>query len=169
MKRGLIIIIAAALVVSILSKLLTKKSKAKKMFTETDFAEAIRELTTEYNISVLQSVEKIFRLETAHFKSSAFKMTGASGLEISGKNKDAPYGWKTGAEFLTGGKTFLFQMPENKTGIIKTFIGFYDIRDSIRFVATYVKNYRAGRWYSTILADQEKYEKSLAAIKARFV
>ena len=169
MKNGIIIIIASAIIIAIILKLLPKQSKPKKMFTQQDFAEALRSLTTSYPVDVLRQVEKIFRLETAHFKSQAFKFTGASGLEISGTNKIAPYGWKTGAQFLINGKTFLFSMPENKTGKMKTFIGFYDIKDSIRFVATYVQQYRAGRWYSTVESEQIKYEKSLATISARFV
>lgn len=137
------------------------------MYTEKNFGDAIQKIkhSQKYSIDILRNVEKIFRLETAHFKSEAFKKTGAGGLEAHG---NAPfYGWKTGTEYLKN--VFLVPMPENKTGKIKTFIGFKNIEDSICFLAEYLKKYSPERWYSTDPTAQKTYIASLNKIKTHYV
>jgi hypothetical protein len=59
--------------------------------TETDLNNAFKQLQSIYGYDVARYVEKIYRLETGHFKSLGFKMTnGAGALVVKGRPN---YGW----------------------------------------------------------------------------
>lgn len=150
-----------------------KKIKSKKMFTEQDAKNAFQELKKVYTPSQVGVVEKIMRLETAHFTSGNYKLTGSGGMEIATGKNLFPYGWTTPAKLWassvfrpTGTKT----MKENGTGKLKTFLVFPTVKAAVFTIAEVMKNrnFNAGSWFSNNQAEQEKYNKSINAIKARF-
>lgn len=135
----------------------------KKMHTIDSFTDAIKLIRKiGINKETAKKVEQIYRLETSHFKSTQYKNTGSAGMESFGK---APYyGWS--AQNFTARPIGTFTMPENTTGIRKTFIQFADTSDGVSFLVNYIKKHgRAGRWYSTDPNRMMQYETKLDKIK----
>jgi hypothetical protein len=122
-----------------------------------------------YPRDVVENMERIFRLETAHFTSGQFKGTYSPGME---KFYDKyPYGWNTIAKIIwnvapkykpIGLQTF----TENRTGIKKTFIKFPSVEASVMTVCAFLQyfNNNPGRWFSLDKNKQDKYNESINKI-----
>lgn len=164
----LYIVIGAAIAV-----LKAKKRRRKKMFTEQDAKQAIQEVAKVYGEDGAAIIEKMIRLESGHFKSENYKKTGGAGMEVFGSSY--PFGWKTAAEYWKNKPshkpTGTLTMKENKTGKQKTFLVFPSVTASLMTTAYVIskRDWNAGAWFSKIASEQEKYNKAINSIKARFV
>ncbi len=123
-----------------------------------------------------KGIERMYRLETAHFKSEQFKKGFTAGMEAF--SDKFPYKWSSLQAFIEEEATDLspsdfstFTMREGGTGKIKTFIKFPSIPDAFNFLA-FVLNKRKwnyGSWYSTKPESQQRYNERLKTIKPRIV
>jgi hypothetical protein len=171
-------IIIAAIVVVLL--LLPKKTKnepsSNPMLIEDDIIDALQGLKAKYGKDNAAMIERLFRLETAHFKSSQWMNARTPGMEIGGGVKEFPYGWSSLYEFAKAydyepGDFSTWTHAENKTGKIKTFIVFPSVKAAFDFVGYLMKkrNWNFGSWFSTKETSQRQYVDTLNTIRARYV
>jgi len=149
------------IIVLFLSKFKPKKNNSpivkKNMYTEQDAKDAILNIEKKYGKEMAQTVEKMARLETNHFKSSQFKLTGTAGMEAGAWGKYLPDVKQTIMlkDPVLGMRPFLVWNP------MEFFI----------FLAEYIKRYNGnyGRWNSTNPDKQKKYIATVNTVKSRFV
>lgn len=128
--------------------------------------EAIKTVAGVFGDEIARWVERIYRLETANFRSGQYLKTGSAGMERHAENY--PYGWTTPDKLLWSVSGFedtrpvgFITMRENQTGRYKTFLKFASVEDGMLSLAAYIKRYRPGRWFSTNEEDAERYEEAL--------
>lgn len=168
------VILVAAIAVFLMF-LYEPKKKAESMETK-DYQDAFKLIFNKYGREKAETVERLFRLETAHFKSGQFLHTLSPGMEISKGKFTFPYGWSSLKEFsdetgLKAGDFSTYTMNENQTGKEKTFIAFPNLAASVLFVA-YLLNKRgwnAGSWYSTNPSSQSSYTAKLKTIQPKII
>jgi hypothetical protein len=126
-------------------------------FTENDAKEALLKLSL-INSTNAKIIERIYRLETNHFKSLQFKMTGSAGMEV-GKWLGIPSNVKS------------VEMVENGTGLKKRFIVWASCYDFVTYLSNYIDRYNGNwsRWYSTESTKQNLYKTKVNSIKNRFI
>lgn len=143
----------------------------KLILDEAAIKDALQKIKAKYGAAIAQMVERIYRLETRHFKSVQFLATGSPGMEKH--SAKYPYGWASMKPIWDANPQYrptgFFTMPENVTGKVKTFIKFPSIEAGMFSLAEYLLKYPAGRWYSTLPHEQAKYTASLNSIKPKFV
>jgi len=135
--------------------------------------DGLEKIRKEFGVDVARWVERIYRIETAHFTSGQFLKTFSPGMEVAAgtRGQTFPFGWTSMKEFweqmdlIPGFHT----MPENKTGIKKTFLKFPNPYTAMRSLALYVRKYRPERWYSTDPVKQMEYRNKLGQITPRIV
>jgi hypothetical protein len=171
-----IIIAAVVILLLLLPKKTAQNTTPSNMLAEDDIIDSLRELKNKYGADKAAMVERLFRLETAHFKSSQWVNARTPGMEIGGGVRTFPYGWSSLYEFAKAydydaNDFSTWTHPENKTGKIKTFIVFPNVRASFEFVAYLIKkrNWNFGSWFSTRPEYQENYVDTLNTIRARYV
>lgn len=160
MKKGIIIlIIAAAIAIYLLRK---DKKPARKtlndykdMFGATEAKEALLKVSAVYGKDMAADIERIMRLETAHFTSSQYQKTGTAGL-TKGKWTGLPANLPT-IDFTVNGKVWSYYV--------------WNVSDFAIFLAKYIvrNNGNWARWYSTKPVSQEEYRKKVSAITNRFI
>lgn len=138
-----------------------KKMEGEK-FTEADGKEAIKAVQIAYGDDMARLVEKMFRHETKHFKSTQYKLTGTPGL-VKGKwpspvPTSPTIKMKVNPALEAGGRSeleFIVWTP----------------KECALFLAAYIKRYNGNfaRWFSTNEAKQKKYAEAVNKIKAKFV
>jgi hypothetical protein len=175
------IILGAAILAVIILKNKKKNEKPKEtggntMLQEDDILDALRNIKEKFGTDKAAMIERLFRLETAHFKSSQWMNARTPGMEIGGGVKTFPYGWSSLYEFSKAydydpSDFSTWTHAENKTGKIKTFITFPSVRASFDFVAYLMKkrNWNFGSWFSTKEESQREYVNTLNTIRARYV
>lgn len=156
-------------------------SKRKKMtgvklnnFGQDDAKRAIKAVKKKYGEDVAILVEKLMRLETSHFRSDQYKKTGSGGMEIGGKNKTYPYGWKQPVNFWESNPQYkpigIYTRPENQTGIKKSFIVFPTVTAAALTLADILRqrNYNLGSWFSTNPTLQQSYNNAVKNIRTPY-
>jgi hypothetical protein len=143
-----------------------KTVKGLKNPSEAEIIKALQAIANNknYGLEIAQTVEKIFRFETGHFKSEIFKNTNAAGMIATTNN--FPYGW-----------TFIL----SKLSIFRP-IGIYYVNstnfhylqfkhtDAFFIVAEIIKQRgRAGFYYSLNEAAAAQYESKLNTITNIFI
>ncbi len=162
------LIVIAALIVAVLffSGRFVKKRKDMK----SEYQSNVRILSNIFPEWVLRDMERMYRIETANFKSGQFKGTFSPGMETFGKTY--PYGWNTISRVVwerypaarPTGK--LWTGTEGGTGLQKSFLVFPHLLAAMTTVAGFITHYKnAARWYSTKPESQERYAASLAKFK----
>jgi hypothetical protein len=132
------------------------------MFTEKDAQNAILAIRDTKGVDRARLIERILRLETRHFRSSQFKLSGSAGME-DGRWKNLPRDsyttFKMNDNHLTGDK------------MERTFIKWNNVLDFCLYLSDYIDRYNGnhGRWNSINIEKQEKYKKIVDSIKNRFV
>jgi hypothetical protein len=122
-----------------------------------------------FSKEIAELVEKIYRLETAHFKSEQYINTGSAGMLSFGSVY--PYGWYkmlpfwlanpqwaptgVGYTFKKGNETFEYLKFPN-------FGGFYTL-------AYFLSSNRPGKWNSIDPEKQKEYEQKLEKIQTKYV
>lgn len=155
----------------------------KTLFTDQDAKTALAAVAAKYGKNTAALIEKVARLETTHFKSKQYQLTGTGGMEAHG---NAPYyGWYSAffianPQYTPVGTT---DMLENKGASeiggnpqmpnAKVFVIMPSVEAWMMFLADYANRYKAQggilRWYSTDPAKQQIYQTSLNGIVPRFV
>lgn len=150
----------------------------RKPFDITDATAALTKVAAVYGKAVAAQIEKVARLETAHFKSKQYQLTGTGGMEAHG---NAPYyGWYS--PFFIANPSYTpigtTDMLENKGASdiggnaqmpnAKVFVIMPSVEAWMMFLADYAKRNAANggilRWYSTDAAKQQIYANSLKNI-----
>lgn len=143
----------------------------KKIVTENEIRNALKIVEQNFGTDIAKLVEKIYRAETAHFKSVQFLLTYSAGML---KFKDTyPYGW---GNF----KTFWALNPSYKpVGYVQIYVtrekkdffylAFGSLTAAMMTLADYVKKNGPLRWNSTNKAAQAEYATLLNSIKNRYV
>lgn len=142
-----------------MQKLFKTKKKGKKMFTENDAKEAILFIADKYGVDMARTIEKMMRLETAHFTSEQYKKTGTAGMEV-GKWADIPKGATNG----------YIEMDDTKKIGMEKFIVWKSVKDFADYLAKYILRYNNHLRWNALSPDlQAKYELRLRGVKSRFV
>lgn len=132
------------------------------MFTEQDAKDAILRIANLKGIDRAQLIERMLRLETAHFKSKQYQLSGSAGME-EGNWRDLPKNSYT-----------TFQMKDNHlTGAkqMRTFIKWNSVYDFCVYLSDYIDRYKGNyaRWNAVSKERQLAYEQKVKAIKNRFI
>jgi len=158
----------ALIIISVLYYLFSSKStqletptKPQNNFTELDAKNAILAVKNKYGVDMARLVEKMFRWETGHFKSGAYKVTGTAGMTKGNWGAGVPtdtINFKTNPALDSGGRSnidFILWNP----------------KDFALYLASYIKRHNGnyGRWFSTIPEKQTSYANKVQTIKAKFV
>lgn len=151
-------------------------------FNEVDAKVALRVIYDKYGKDMAIIIERMYRDETAHFKSKQYIKCGTGGMEAFGK--PPYYGWDStffsqNPEFTPTG---LWAAFENKgmsgqggnkqiTDKKKSFIIFPSVLGGMEYKVFYINKHNGNwaRWHSTDTTIQTTYKKHLENIKPRFV
>jgi len=132
------------------------------MFTSKDAEISLLELKKLKGTEKAQLIEKILRLETNHFRSKQYAISGSAGMEMGA--------WKG----IDESKFSTFQMKDNHlTGEkqMRTFIKWNSVLDFCLYLSNYIDRYNGNyaRWNSMNLERQEAYRVKVNSIKAGIV
>lgn len=144
-----------------------KKKNVKSYKVE----EAFQKILDEYGEATARTVERMFRWETNHFKSTGYKLTAGAGMEAT--SKKFPYGWSSmyniwmnNPDIAPTGLKFMIDSGGRKVN----FIVFPNLYAGLKTVAEFLKSGRkAGSWYSLNAEAQKKYEANLMKVNPRFI
>jgi hypothetical protein len=134
-----------------------KDRNMKKSFTETDATNGLLKISKEVGKERAQLLERILRLETAHFTSSQYKQTGSAGME-EGK-------WKNLPSYTT------IPFKDNQDGHIGKFIVWGSVYDFLNYLNDYIDRYNGNfaRWNTTDQEKQNEYISKVNSIKNRTI
>ena len=152
--------------------------------TDQDIIAALQEVAKQYGRSRAMDIERLFREETAHFKSQNFLSTLSPGMEVGRDHIGTPYmiqpyGWGSLSEFWKENPEHApsgtFNQVENSSAMGQSrgeriFIKFPSILASMLSVAFLIsiRGGNIGAWNSTDPAQQNKYAGLLNQIVPRF-
>lgn len=149
-----------------------------KQFTEADAKTALAKVAAKYGKTVAATIEKVARIETAHFASKQYRDTGTGGMEAFGP---APYyGWfapffianpsyaPVGTTAMLENKGLSSQGGNAQSAKPKVFVIMPSVEAWMMFLADYAERHKANggmlRWYSTDKNAQALYAQKLAQI-----
>lgn len=128
---------------------------------------AFDQLVSEYGHEIANMVERIYRLETRHFKSEQYLNTFGAGMLKFGNN--FPYGWTSMKNLWDKSENRPIGFyPMTVSGKIYTYIKFPNLMAGLRSVATYLQKYNAGRWNTTDPDGQLAYEGKLNFMTTKY-
>ncbi|WP_211460486.1 M23 family metallopeptidase [Collimonas silvisoli] len=147
-------------------------------FDENDAKEALRYIYDKYGKDTAEVVERMYRVETAHFKSKQYKQCGTPGMESHGS--PPYYGWN--GPYFSEAPTGLWGAFEGAglsgaggnaqvTDKKKQFVKVSSVKVGMEYVAKYKDGHDGNyaRWFSTDATKQELYKKTLAAVVPKIV
>lgn len=167
-------LLGIVLIFIILGWILSKKSKVIPMKKPSDqeIKKVLNIITSVYGKSIAENVERIYRLETANFKSEQFLKSYSAGMMAF--SDYYPYGWTTlGKEYWNKfnkpvGVVSVGENPglSGTGGGVKKFVKFASLDDAMLTLAYFLKthNNNPGRWYSKNPEDQYTYNKTIENI-----
>jgi hypothetical protein len=128
-----------------------------KLFTEQDATNALLKISKEIPKERSQLLERILRLETAHFTSGQYKSTGSAGMEEGS--------WKN----LPPHTTLPFK--DNHDGHIGKFIVWNNVYDFLKYLNEYINRYNGNyaRWNAIDANKQREYTTKVNSIKNRTI
>ena len=134
----------------------------KNMFTEQDGIQALQELEKLKGYDRAKLIEKILRLETNHFKSKQYALSGSAGMEMGnwvGIDETKFTTFKMNDNHLTGAKK------------VRTFIKWNNVLDFCLYLSDYIDRYKGNyaRWNSMNLERQAMYRTKVASITNRII
>lgn len=136
------------------------------MFTEENAKVALLNFAKKDKVKA-KLLEKMLRLETAHFKSKQYQLTGSAGME------DGAWGAKVKPYFPNGYKTITMNdnHPELRGKKAVQFIVWSDTGAFLQFLSDYIDRHDGNyaRWNSLDTARQEAYRKEVNSIKNRII
>lgn len=151
-------------------------------FSDVDAKAALRIIYDKYGKDMATIIERMYRDETAHFRSLQYVKCGTGGMEAFGE--PPYYGWDS--SFFTQHPEFtptgIWEAFENKgmsgqggnkqiTDKKKRFIIFPSVLGGMEYKAFYINKHNGNwaRWHSTNTTIQSTYKKHLEDIKPRYV
>jgi hypothetical protein len=145
---------------AIFATLNRKRNTLKEAFT------TVKDL---YGLEIAENVEKMFRLESAHFTSSIFRKT--NGMGALAFTEVFPYGWGSYGAFWTNNPAI---KPIGTTGLLTngySYIQFDSVLSAAMFTAEILKHRdnNPGRYFSSIPSQIEDYNSRIAKIKTQYV
>lgn len=174
MKQVLFIAALVTLLLLVTGKTLNKT--AATMPDENEIRDALQAIANRYGRDIAQTIERMYRIETNHFKSKQFAATGSAGMERH--REKFPYGWFSMSDLWQRRPEIapvgIWTAKEgvglmNDTPKTKAFLKFPSVLAAMTALAEYLQKYNAGRWYAgTDRARGEAYEKTLQKIKLRY-
>jgi hypothetical protein len=143
-----------------------------KEASELDIIQALKKIKNEFGDEIARRVEQIFRLETAHFRSKAFKKTNSAGLlwnERYFKHRDKYCVWVKEIRDSQGNLIKNAIVPEGTEGSKRyCYVVFPSVYDGMRYLAVYLSKYGidkgTARW-----GGGEKYLALVKKIQNKFV
>ncbi len=149
------------------------------MVSETEITRCLKLVADKYGIEFAKTIERLFRNETAHFKSGGFQKTFSAGMEAFGAA--FPYGWSSLSDFWITNRQYapagIIKQRENTSAMLasrgeRSFIKFPNLEASMMSVAFLIakRGGEGGSWFS--LFDKklkEKYNTELLKIIPRIV
>ena len=149
-----------------------------KPFDITDAAAALQVVANKYGKATAAQIEKVARLETAHFTSKQYKATGTGGMEADGP---APYyGWYSpffiaNPDYTPVGTTDMLEGKgaseiggNPQSGTAKVFVIMPSVEAWMMFLADYAQRHanQGGilHWYSDNAAQQQIYAQAIKNI-----
>ena len=158
MKQTLILAIIAA--AFFFAKRPAKKALAHEMenkFTPDDAKAALLKISAKYGKDMGATVERIMRLETAHFTSGQYRKTGTAGMVV-GKWSNLPYKNMPTVKYDVKGKTY-------------EYIVWPDVFSFMEYLVSYINrnNGNWARWNSTSPVVQENYRKLVGGVTNKFI
>ncbi len=131
-----------------------------KNFTIQDGKNAIQTVKNKYGVDMAKRVEQMMRLETTHFTSKQYRLTGSAGMEV-GKWSNIPTGATEG---------FIEMDDIHKPGIEK-FIVWKSPTDFALYLAEYIKRYNGNfsRWNALDPTLQKEYAVKVNSVTPKFV
>lgn len=141
--------------------------KNKKM---NDIKEVIKKAIKMFKPGVVKNAEKIFRLETNHFRSGQYLGTFSPGMEKF--SALYPYGWKSLKPFWNKFPEYapfdFLPFIENRTGKTKFFLKFKTLEAAFLTLCFFleINNNNPGRWYALDKNMQDEYNNKIANFKA---
>lgn len=142
--------------------------------------EGFQLVAQKYGVEYAQNLERMFRKETAHFKSGQWLGTGTPGMEAVKGTTEFPWGWTSLKQFaenngLDASDFFIKSYTDNHDGRKPNFIGFKQTKHTVGFVAWFIKEKRNGdivSWYRLPSAStaqaRAKYLSEMMKIKPQF-
>ncbi len=126
-------------------------------FTEADAKDGLQRIEKIHGKTIAQIIEKIMRLETAHFTSLQYKRTGSAGMEV-GKWSNIP----------TNNINGTFALKDNQDKHIANFYVWKSPYAFMEYLADYIKRYGGnfGRWNSIDPNKQKLYAQKVNNVKA---
>lgn len=133
--------------------------------------DAFQDCIDIYGAEMSRKVEKVFRLESAHFTSGQFRKTYSAGMTAVKDKPFFPFGWSSLATWVNlnpelAQPSDFYLVPMSDAGNPVKFIGFPNLESSVLFTA-YMIEKRGGNpatWHSTDLARQQEYNRRLSSI-----
>lgn len=148
----------------------------KKNYTETDAKIALEKIMKEYGKEIAGRVEQIYRLETSHFKSAMYKITGSAGRLWTKKDPEKNKYCVWIKPVYKDGKFMrnVFTTPNDPAGKKFCYYVYDSVYDAMKYLADYLRRWGldAGtmRWgHGTDTEKGKKYLASVTNIKPRFV
>ena len=126
-------------------------------------------VVAKFGLDVARNVERIYRNETANFKSLQFRRTNTPGMHAF--RQVFPFGWDLPGAGITPADTApTITMDENAGGSF-SWVVFRELGDAIYFVGYFLDKWgnNVGRWHSTEEAQQKVYADRLAGIATPIV
>lgn len=132
------------------------------MFTFKEAEIALKEIERLKGKDRAKLIEKILRLETNHFRSKQYALSGSAGMEMGA--------WSN----LDESKFTTFQMRDNHlTGAkqMRTFIKWNSVLDFCLYLSDYIDRHKGNyaRWNTTDPDRQAKYMMKVQSIRNRFI
>jgi len=132
------------------------------MFTRIDAETALKEIQILKGTERAKLIEKILRLETNHFRSKQYALSGSAGMEMGA--------WHG----IDESKFSTFQMKDNHlTGAkqMRTFIKWNSVLDFCIYLSDYIDRHKGNyaRWNSMMIPRQEAYRVKIDSIINRII
>jgi hypothetical protein len=166
-------VVISSLILAALILILKKIANMKKDKLDSDAAatpsirQAMQTIKINYGTAIARNVERIFRLETAHFASGGFLATNAAGQLAFAEH--FPYGWYSLVNLWNS-------QPQRKpTQTVRLngydYLKFANVEDAAFAVAEILKlrGNNPGAYFSNDAAQQAEYNAKLVGIEAKYV
>src|SRR3990172_8354474 len=127
-------------------------------FTADDAKNAILSIANRYGVDMAKTIEKMMRLETAHFTSLQYRKTGSEGME-DGKWSNLPYPMDS------------IPMDDTHKDGLERFIVWKSVTDFATYLAEYINRHNGNfaRWNSLNPLAQIEYRSRVNSVIPRFV
>jgi hypothetical protein len=135
----------------------------------------LQKVANKYGVEFARNIERLLRLETAHFKSSQWLKCGTAGMVAT--STKFPFGWGSLRKFaekknIDSDQFGIVYFANTSDGKPRNYIKFPDTGLFVEFLADFIQDSRNGNylaWYSLNETQQQKYKQALEKIKTKFV